>query len=118
MSDKSVIKVSAETAPVGVMGQKYLASGLTVAMRLWEDEPRGETSEASRRDYEIVGYALGGRAELEIEGQRLILEKGDCWVVPKGARHSYSILEPFTAIEATSPPARVHARDERPTGLD
>jgi hypothetical protein len=65
MSDKSVIKVSAETAPVGIMGQKYLASGLSVAMRLWEDEPRGETSEASRRDYEIVGYALGGRAELE-----------------------------------------------------
>jgi hypothetical protein len=59
MSDKSVIKVSAETAPVGIMGQKYLASGLSVAMRLWEDEPRGETSEASRRDYEIVGYALG-----------------------------------------------------------
>jgi hypothetical protein len=33
-------------------------------------------------------------------------------VVPKGARHSYRILETFTAVEATSPPAEVHSRDE------
>jgi quercetin dioxygenase-like cupin family protein len=66
-------------------------TGPSVAMRLWEDEPRGETSEASRRDYEIVGYALGGRAELEIEGQRLILEKSDCWVVPKGRAPHVSV---------------------------
>jgi hypothetical protein len=33
-------------------------------------------------------------------------------VVPKGASHSYTVLEPFTAVEATSPPAQVHGRDE------
>ena len=118
MADKSVTKVSATTAPKGAMGQKYLASGIHVAMRLWEDEPRMQTTETSARDYEIVGYALRGRAELHIEGQTLILEPGDCWVIPKGARHSYDIREPFTAVEATSPPARVHARDEEPTGLE
>jgi hypothetical protein len=37
---------------------------------------------------------------------------GDSWVVPKGASHSYKILEPFTAVEATLPPAHVHGRDE------
>ena len=118
MADKSVTKVSAATAPAGAMGQKYLASGIHVAMRLWEDEPTGATNETSAREYEIVGYALRGRAELHIEGQTLILEPGDCWVIPRGARHSYDIREPFTAVEATSPPARVHARDEEPTGLE
>ena len=118
MADKSVTKVSTATAPRGAMGQKYLASGVHVAMRLWEDEPTSESTEASVREYEIVGYALRGRAELHIEGQTITLEPGDCWVVPKGARHSYDIREPFTAVEATSPPARVHARDEQPTGLE
>jgi len=34
--------------------------------------------------------------------------------VPKGAGHSYRILEPFTAVEATHPPAEVHDRDAVP----
>jgi uncharacterized cupin superfamily protein len=42
----------------------------------------------------------------------VLLEKGDSWVVPKGAQHTYKILETFTAVEATSPPAEVHGRDE------
>ncbi|MFM5979962.1 MAG: cupin domain-containing protein, partial [Sphaerospermopsis kisseleviana] len=42
----------------------------------------------------------------------ILLEKGSSWVVPKGAIHSYRILQPFTAVEATSPPAQIHARDE------
>lgn len=117
-TDTSVTKVNAATAPAGAMGQKYLASGIRVAMRLWEDVPSDEAKTTRQRDYEIVGYALAGRAELMLEGQTLILEPGDCWVVPRGARHSYTVLEPFTAIEATSPPARVHARDETPTGLE
>jgi quercetin dioxygenase-like cupin family protein len=42
----------------------------------------------------------------------VFLEAGDSWVVPKGAKHSYKILESFTAVEATSPPAQAHGRDE------
>jgi quercetin dioxygenase-like cupin family protein len=64
------------------------------------------------RDYETVGYVISGRAELRLEGQTLMLEAGDSWLVPPGAEHSYTILEPFTAIEATAPPAQVHGRDE------
>ena len=40
------------------------------------------------------------------------LEPGDSWVVPHGAEHSYKIVETFSAVEATSPPAEVHGRDE------
>ena len=81
-------------------------------MRLWDREPADEPKPATKRDYETIGYVVSGRAELHLEGQTVHLEPGDCWVVPKGASHSYKILEPFTAVEATSPPAEVHGRDE------
>ncbi len=111
MSDTSVTKVCAEHSPRGTMGQKYLASGTHIAMRLWEEQP-GQAKAPSRREYETVGYVIAGRAELHLEGQTLRLERGDSWVVPKGAEHTYKVLEPFTAVEATSPPAHAHGRDE------
>jgi quercetin dioxygenase-like cupin family protein len=110
--DKSVKKVSSQHSPEGEMGQKYLASGKSVSMRLWEGEEPGEPKPEARRDYETVGYVVEGRAELHLEGQVIHLEAGDSWLVPKGASHTYRILEPFTAVEATSPPAEVHGRDE------
>lgn len=112
MGDTSVMKVSSERSPKGQMGQKYLASGIRVSMRLWEREPPGAATPPTTRDYETVGYVIEGRAELHIEGQVVKLDPGDSWTVPKGASHCYKILEPFTAVEATSPPASVHGRDE------
>ncbi len=110
--DKSVKKVSSAHSPRGVMGQKYLADGKSVSMRMWEGEEPGEAKPEARRDYETVGYVIEGRAELLLEGQKVLLEPGDSWLVPKGASHTYNILESFTAVEATSPPAEVHGRDE------
>lgn len=112
MSDTSVKKVDSSNSPKGQLGQKYLASGKTVSMRLWENEPPNEPKEPSTREYETVGYVISGRAELHLEGQMVLLEPGDSWVVPKGSSHTYKILEPLTAVEATSPPAQVHGRDE------
>ena len=112
MADTTVTKIDSSRSPKGAMGQKYLASGVSVAMRLWEDEPPDQSKPETARDYETVGYVLGGRAELHVEGQMVLLEPGDSWVVPKGARHSYRILEPFSAVEATHPPAHAHGRDE------
>ena len=112
MADKSIKKVSSGTSPRGEMGQKYLADGKSVSMRMWEAEQPGETKPEASRDYETVGYVIEGRAELHIEGQMVLLEPGDSWLVPKGASHTYNILEAFTAVEATSPPAEVHGRDE------
>ena len=111
MSDTTVTKVSSDNSPHGDMGQKYLASGRTVAMRMWEDVAPNTQKQPRRREYETVGYVISGRAELEIEGQTIRLEPGDSWVVPKGAEHSYRITEPFTAVEATAPPAHAHGRD-------
>ncbi|MEJ1930313.1 cupin domain-containing protein [Nostoc sp. NIES-2111] len=112
MSDTSVKKIDSHHSPKGQLGQKYLASGKSLSMRLWEDEQPGEDKQPTSREYETVGYVINGRAELHIEGQMILLEPGSSWTVPKGASHTYKILEPFTAVEATSPPAQVHGRDE------
>ena len=111
MMDTSVKKVSSKHSPKGEPGQKYLVSGKRVSMRLWEDEAPDDRKPARRRDYETVGYVIGGRAELQLEGQLIHLEPGDSWLVPAGAEHRYRVLEPFTAVEATAPPAQVHGRD-------
>lgn len=106
MAETSALKVNAASSPRGSQGQICLVSGSSLGMRLWENEPPGEPKPVSRRDYETVGYVLAGRAELHIEEQKLNLEPGDSWVVPRGAAHTYTILEPFTAIEATAPPSQ------------
>lgn len=112
MTDTTVKKVSMEASPEGAMGQTYLAAGTAVAMRLWREAGPTEGMGEHARDYETVGYVIAGRAELTVEGQTVKLEPGDSWVVPRGARHDYRITEPFTAVEATSPPARAEGRDE------
>jgi quercetin dioxygenase-like cupin family protein len=115
MRDTSITKVDSAFSPIGAMGQRYLAAGLHVSMRLWEEEPPSMSAATAhtRRDYEVVGYVLSGRAELEIEGQTVLLKPGDSYTVPRGALHKYTVLETFSAVEATAPPAFVHARDER-----
>jgi quercetin dioxygenase-like cupin family protein len=112
MNDTTVKKVNSSTSPTGEMGQKYLVSGKSLAMRLWESEPSEASKPEQTREYETVGYVIAGRAELHLEGQVIKLEPGDSWLVPSGANHTYKIIEPFTAVEATSPPARVDNRDE------
>ena len=75
-------------------------------MRLWENEEPGVDKEPHTSDYETVGYVLKGRARLESDDKTLLLEPGDSYVVPAGAIHTYEILETFSAIETTAPPAR------------
>ena len=111
MGDTTITKVDSTHSPRGPLGQTYLATGVGVGMRLWRDRPPGEAKPQTARDYETVGYVISGRAELHSEGQMVLLEPGNCWVVPRHAMHTYKILEPFTAIEATHPPAEIHDRD-------
>jgi len=110
--DTSIKKVNSQYSPRGKYGQKYLVSGVSLSMRLWENEQPGRAKAKTQRPYETVGYVIAGRAELHIAKQKVLLEPGDSWIVPKDVLHHYRILEPFTAIEATYPPAHVHGRDE------
>lgn len=113
MGDTTITKVDGSHSPTGAMGQTYLASGVSVAMRLWR-QGAGEGKPEVSREYETVGYVIEGRAELRSEGQMVLLQPGDSWVVPKGASHTYVVLESFVAVEATHPPAQAHGRDEPP----
>ena len=106
MADTTIKKVEAGSSPRGEMGQKYLVAGKRVSMRLWTDEPGGKLKGPTSRDYETVGYVISGSASLDLEGQTLNLKAGDSWLVPAGARHQYTIIEPFTAVEATCPASR------------
>jgi quercetin dioxygenase-like cupin family protein len=112
MTDTTVTKVSSAHSPTGDQGEVYLASGKRLSMRMWRDEPPSQNKPSSKHEYEVVGYVISGRAELLIEGQMVRLEPGDSWVVPAGSEHSYRILETFTAVEATAPPAQVHGREQ------
>lgn len=109
---KNADKVNEGNATDGEMGQRHLASGESVSMRLWDSQQPGNPKPEAARPYETVGYVIGGRAELRLEGETIPLAAGDSWTVPMGASHTYVILEPFTAVEATSPPAEAYGRDE------
>jgi quercetin dioxygenase-like cupin family protein len=111
--DTTVKNIDSTHSPRSEMGAKYLVSGKSLSMRLWEKEPPADRKPTSRRDYETVGFVIAGRAELYVEGQMVLLASGDSWLVPEGASHTYKILETFTAIEATSPPYQVHGREEK-----
>lgn len=112
MADTTIKKVSSNNSPHGSQGHVYLATGKHLSMRMWKDESPTQDKPSHRHDYEVVGYVISGLAELELEGQTVRLEPGDSWLVPANTEHTYRILENFTAIEATSPPAEVHGRDE------
>lgn len=111
MTETPTSKINAAQSSTGEMGQAYLASGEQIALRMWQDESPTRDKPTRQRPYETVGYVLGGKAELHLNGQTVTLESGDSWVVPKNTPHTYRILETFSAIEATSPPARHHHRD-------
>ncbi|CCG05578.1 cupin domain-containing protein [Blastococcus saxobsidens] len=113
-TDDGVDKITVTAASTGEMGQRYLASGSRVAMRLWDEQPTSEGKPQAARDYETVGYVVSGRARLRTGDDTLDLGPGDSWVVPAGVEHTYEIVEALTAVEATSPPAREAGRDAPP----
>ncbi len=115
MADSNVTKTEVAEAPEGPQGQRYLAHGRAISMRLWDKVAPDDASPAVRRDYETVGYVIAGRAELVQEGTTVALKPGSSWIVARGVEHSYRILETFTAIEATHPPAEEQHRDAAPT---
>lgn len=106
-----VDKITVTSASSGEMGQRYLASGSRVALRLWSEQPTSSGKPQVAREYETVGYVISGRARLVTGDEALDLGPGDSWVVPSGVEHTYEIVEELTAVEATAPPARQAGRD-------
>ena len=98
--------VNRDEAPTGPMGQRFLAATDTLGMRLWDNRQPGAAEPPVARDYETVGYVVSGRVEVTVGTSVLDLGPGDSWSVPRGAAHSYRVVETLTAVEATSPPAQ------------
>lgn len=105
-------KMPSAEAQIGEMGQKYLVVGDQMSIRKWEREQPQDAKPPRSREYETVGYVIEGKAQLHIDGETITLNPGDAWVVPAQREHTYTILEPFTAVEATSPPAIAFGRDQ------
>lgn len=95
-------KAAAADIDEGDLGQKRLMSGDRMTLRLWEAVPDGGDEPTYTTEHESLGFVISGEARLELEGQEIRLEPGDCWLVPKGARHRYLIEKPFTAVEVTA----------------
>ena len=112
--DDGVGKITVTAASTGEMGQRYLAAGSRVGMRLWAEQPTSNGKPQAARDYETVGYVVSGRARLVTGDEALDLGPGDSWIVPAGVEHTYEIVEELTAVEATAPPARQGGRDAPP----
>ena len=100
----TIKKVSSRGTEACPTGEVLLATGATMAMRLWQDE-EPQTKAPHSSPYETVGYVLKGRAELTVDGETTDLAPGDSYLVPAHASHAYRIIETFSAIECTSPPA-------------
>ncbi|SDO40740.1 Cupin domain-containing protein [Methylobacterium phyllostachyos] len=98
-------KVSARGAAEGPHGEITLARGERLGMRMWRGEEPNSDKPMTTSPHETVGYVISGKAELVVSGETVTLAAGDSYVVPAGAEHTYRILETFTAVEATAPPA-------------
>lgn len=85
--------------------ENQLVRGEYIAMRLWQDEEPGTPKDMHASPYETVGFVIRGRAELVVGGKTYTLTPGDSYLVPRDTAHTYRILETFSAVEATTPPA-------------
>ena len=93
MPDTTIKKVEAGSSPKGEMGQKYLVAGKRVSMRLWIDEPGGNSRPQPRetmRPWDVIS----GSAKLDLEGQTLNLKAG----IMVGAGRSHSPIHDHRAL--------------------
>ncbi|WP_457105561.1 cupin domain-containing protein [Methylobacterium sp. P5_C11] len=97
--------ISARSAAAGPHGEIGLARGERLGMRMWRAEEPNADKPMTTSPHETVGYVISGRAELIVGGETVALAPGDSYCVPAGVAHTYRILETFTAVEATAPPA-------------
>ena len=76
--------------------------------------PAGEDIGMETHRADQSTFFVEGEGQAVVDGTRSKVEPNSLIVIPKGAEHSYRILEAFTAVEATHPPAEVHDRDASP----
>ena len=63
----------------------------------------GAVVPAHSHPHEQIGYVAKGRVRFVIAGERRDLEAGDSYLVPGGASHEVTALEPSVCIDVFSP---------------
>src|SRR3954451_14482109 len=95
--------VTRADAPNGPRGEKLMAHGDALALRVWEREPEGETSPEHANDYEYVAYVCSGALRVRIgDDEAQEVRAGDSYVVPSGTPYTLEILEAATVVEEVS----------------
>lgn len=102
MTDTNIVPAS--DAATGSRGEKLLAAGRQVALRVWEHEPAGEISPEHSNSYEYVAYVASGSMRVRVgDGEAREVRAGDSYVVPAQTPYAFEVLEAATVVEAVSP---------------
>jgi quercetin dioxygenase-like cupin family protein len=96
--------VRAGEGRTGERGERLLARGEQVALRVWEHEPGGEQSPEHANPYEYVAYLVEGAMRVRIDGEDPVeLGAGDSYAVPANTPYSFEVLEAAKVVEAVAP---------------
>lgn len=96
--------VLSSDATTGDRGERFLARGEQVALRVWEHEPAGEVAPEHANEYEYVAYVTDGLVRVRIgDAEPVEVGVGDSYVVPAGTPYAFEIVERATVVEAVAP---------------
>jgi len=96
--------ISSGEATTGSRGERLLAHGERVGLRVWEHEPAGEAAPAHANPYEYVAYVARGALRVRIgDDEPAEVRAGDSYVVPADTPYAFEVLETATVVEAVSP---------------
>lgn len=96
--------VRSTDASTGSRGERFLARGERVALRVWEHEPAGEVAPEHANRYEYVAYVTEGAMRVRIgDAEAVDVGVGDSYVVPADTPYAFEIVERATVVEAVSP---------------
>jgi quercetin dioxygenase-like cupin family protein len=96
--------VKGSDATIGSRGERLLAHGDHVVLRVWDHEPAGEQAPEHANGYEYVAYVTAGALRVRIgEDEPGEVRAGDSFVVPADTPYAFEVLETATVVEAVSP---------------
>ena len=91
-------------ATTGPRGERLLAHGDNLVLRVWDHEPAGEEAPEHANPYEYVAYVASGALRVTIGDDAAgEVRAGDSYVVPADTPYSFEVLETATVVEAVSP---------------
>ena len=64
---------------------------------------QGAIGHPHQHPHRQVSYVVNGAFEVEIDGEKQVLRKGDCFYVPGDTMHGAVALEPGTLIDTFAP---------------